>query len=223
MKVQAPSWRGPSEFDWFHLHYDRKSYRTKVKFQELKKWETITCRESIYSYIDTSIIYFPIINVLWFLKFRKGKSWLMSDMISGHNEGGISRTPTAPASWGPELSYTTIRYQITLLQIVEIAAKVNHLWIVKLMKNQKKLNLYKNGFYHWNQGSMDFQIKCRSNKISKMSKFKKLVGNGPMLTNLILKIDISLENSNHFPKMGSSGFVRDWINHYRSQSQYPSN
>ena len=72
----------------------------------------------------------------------------MSDMISGHNEGGISRTPTAPASWGPELSYTIIRYQITILQIVEIAAKVNHLWIVKLMKNQKKLNLYKNGFYH---------------------------------------------------------------------------
>ena len=27
---------------------------------------------------------------------------------------------------------------------------------------------------------MDFQIKCRSNKISKMSKFKKLVGNSPI-------------------------------------------
>ena len=122
-----------------------------------------------------------MIWVLWFLKFRKAKSWLMSDMISGHNEGGISRTPTAPASWGPELSYQTIRYPVTLLQIVKIAAKVKHLWKVKLMKNQKMLNLCKNGFYHWNQGSMDFQIKCRSNKISKMSKFKKLVGNSPLL------------------------------------------
>ena len=51
----------------------------------------------------------------------------MSDMISGHNQGGIGPTPTAPTSWGPELSYKTIRFPVTLLQIVKIAAKVKHL------------------------------------------------------------------------------------------------
>ena len=35
---------GPSEFDWFHLHYDRKSYRTLVKIclfgisRTIKRW-----------------------------------------------------------------------------------------------------------------------------------------------------------------------------------------
>ena len=104
-------------------------------------------------------------------------------MIAGNKQGGIGPTPTTLATWGPELSYQTIRYPITLLQIVKIAAKLKHLWKVKLMKNQKNLNLCKNGFYHWNQGSMVFQIKCRSNKISKMSKFKKLVGNSPLWGN----------------------------------------
>ena len=40
---------------------------------------------------------------------------------------------------------------------------------------------------------MDFQIKCRSNKISKMSKFKKLVGNSPLyLKNIDLEQRTSL-------------------------------
>ena len=116
-------------------------------------------------------------------------------MVSGHNQGQIDPTPTAPTSWGPELSYKTIRYPITLLQIVKIAAKVKHLWKVKLMKNQKMLNLCKNRFYHWNQGSMDFQIKCRSNKISKMSKFKKLVGNSPIFCETYHNIYYSYKHS----------------------------
>ena len=181
MKVQAPSWRGPSEFDWFHLHYDRKSYRTLVKIclfgisKTIKRWwlKNIWLK---YQYMNK---YFR--DKWWFLIFKILGTWLLSDMISGHNQGGIGPTPTAPTSWGPELSYKTIRFPVTLLQIVKIAAKVKHLWKVKLMKNQKMLNLCKNGFYHWNQGSMDFQIKCRSNKISKMSKFKKLVGNSPFV------------------------------------------
>ena len=51
----------------------------------------------------------------------------MSDMISGHDQGGIGPTPTAPTSWGAELSYKTIKFPVTLLQIVKIAAKVKHL------------------------------------------------------------------------------------------------
>ena len=48
-------------------------------------------------------------------------------MIAGDEQGGIGPTPTAPTSWGPELSYKTIRFPVTLLQIVKIAAKVKHL------------------------------------------------------------------------------------------------
>ena len=57
--------------------------------------------------------------------------------------------------------------------------KSSDIWHWHPSKKSTKLNILKNGFYHWNPLYLDFQINFQPKLNSKMSKSTKLFGNSP--------------------------------------------